>query len=233
MPIQDESHFVPADFRGVVRLFPVPNLVLFPHVMQPLHVFEPRYREMTEDALAGDRLIATAQFEPGWEADYDGRPALKPFGCLGKIVTHHRMPDGRFNLLLVGLSRIQLVEELPPTRAYREAKALLVEDCHPAGGHEAIAVLHEELIEAFRTALSGLSEAREHLAPLLDGDVGLGPLTDIVAYTLSLPTEIKETLLEEIHVDRRARRLIKCIAELDESDQDRTRGRFPPDFSAN
>lgn len=233
MPIQDDPHFVPADFRGVVRLFPVPNLVMFPHVMQPLHIFEPRYREMTEDALAGDRLIATAQFEPGWEAVYDGRPPLKPFGCLGKIVTHHRMPDGRFNLLLVGLSRIQIVEELPPQRAFREAQARLVEDCYPAGGPEATAALHEELVETFRTALSGLSEAQEHLAPLLDGDVGLGPLTDIVAYTLSLPMETKEKLLQEVHVDRRAQYLLQCIAELGENDQDPARGKFPPDFSSN
>src|SRR4029079_17170823 len=61
-------------FCGVARLFRLPNLVLYPHVMQPLHIFEERYREMLEDALASDRLIAMALLEPGWETDYDRRP---------------------------------------------------------------------------------------------------------------------------------------------------------------
>ena len=71
-------------FAGTARLFPLPNLVLFPHVMQPLHIFEPRYREMTADALATDRLIALALLQPGWEADYDGKPAVYPVACLGR-----------------------------------------------------------------------------------------------------------------------------------------------------
>ena len=63
-------------FAGTARLFPLPNLVLFPHVMQPLHVFEPRYRQMTADALTGDRLIGLVLLKPGWEADYEGKPAV-------------------------------------------------------------------------------------------------------------------------------------------------------------
>ena len=73
-------------FCGKVRLFPLPNLVLFPEVMQPLHIFEPRYRQMTADALAGDRLIALGLLRPGWEADYDGKPAIYPVACLGRVV---------------------------------------------------------------------------------------------------------------------------------------------------
>ena len=70
----EEYKFTPAEFSGIVRLFPIPNLVMFPHVMQPLHVFEPRYRDLLEDALANDRLIAMAVLEPGWESDYEGQP---------------------------------------------------------------------------------------------------------------------------------------------------------------
>ena len=70
-------------FSGRVRLFPLPNLVLFPHVMQPLHIFEPRYRHLLEDALADDRLITMAALKPGWETDYEGRPPLYPVACLG------------------------------------------------------------------------------------------------------------------------------------------------------
>ena len=95
------------DFAGKARLFPLPNLVLFPHVMQPLHVFEPRYRQMTADALAGDRLIALVLLRPGWEADYEGRPPVFPVACLGHVVADKQLPDGRYNLLLRGLSRLR------------------------------------------------------------------------------------------------------------------------------
>ena len=88
-----------------MRLFPLPNLVLYPHVMQPLHIFEDRYREMLEDALAGDQLIAMAVLEPGWEDDYESRPPVAQYACLGKVVAHHRLKDGRYNVLLMGVQR--------------------------------------------------------------------------------------------------------------------------------
>src|SRR5205085_1976564 len=92
-------------FSGMARLFPLPNVVLFPQVVQPLHIFEPRYREMTADALADDRLIAMALLQPGWEADYEGRPPIHPICCLGRIFAEKHLPDGRYNLLLRGLTR--------------------------------------------------------------------------------------------------------------------------------
>src|SRR5271166_4788446 len=97
------------DFSGTVRLFPLPNLVLFPHVMQPLHIFEPRYRQLTADALAADRLITLALLRPGWEADYDGKPAIHPVACIGRVVAEQRLDDGRFNILLRGLSRLRVL----------------------------------------------------------------------------------------------------------------------------
>src|ERR1700733_11034888 len=101
------------NFAGKARLFPLPNLVFFPQVMQPLHVFEPRYRQMTADALAGDRLIALVLTKPGWEADYAGSPPVHSVACLGKIVADQQMKDGRYNILLRGLSRIQIQHEIP------------------------------------------------------------------------------------------------------------------------
>src|SRR5437763_12710939 len=95
-----------ANFPGTARLFPLPNLVLFPHVVQPLHVFEPRYRRMTARALAGDRLIALVLLQPGWEDDYDNRPAVHRVACLGRVIGDQKLDDGRYNLLLRGLSRV-------------------------------------------------------------------------------------------------------------------------------
>src|SRR6476619_6239822 len=110
-----------ADYTGTVRLFPLPNLVLFPQVMQPLHIFEPRYRQMIADALAGDRFLALALLKPGWEQQYAGRPEIHPVACLGKIIADQRLPDGRYNILVRGLSRVQVVQEIPQPKLYRQA----------------------------------------------------------------------------------------------------------------
>src|ERR1019366_9533561 len=106
------------EFNGKARLFPLPNLVFFPHVMQPLHIFEPRYREMTADALAGDRFIALVLPAPGWEDDYDGAPALHSIGCLGRIVAEQKLEDGRYNILLRGFARIRILKELGSKKLY-------------------------------------------------------------------------------------------------------------------
>ena len=110
----DELSFAADSFSGHVRLFPLPNFVLFPHVMQPLHLFERRYRELFEDALRGDGLIAMALLEPGWENDYEGRPALYPMACLGRISAYFQLSDGTYNVLVLGLRRVKLVRELKP-----------------------------------------------------------------------------------------------------------------------
>src|SRR5262249_59154767 len=69
-------------FDGVARLFPLPNVVLFPRVVQPLHIFDPRYRQMTAHALASDRYLALALLKPGWAAAYQAKPAIHPVVCL-------------------------------------------------------------------------------------------------------------------------------------------------------
>src|SRR5438105_2395233 len=119
---------------GLIRLFPLPNLVLFPGAMQPLHIFEPRYRQMTADALAGDRLIALVLPKPGWEVDYAGSPDVHPVACLGKIVADQRTSDGCYNILLRGLSRIQILHEIPHCKAYRKAKVELLAEVPVAEG---------------------------------------------------------------------------------------------------
>src|SRR5262245_3264058 len=103
----DESAFCSEQFSGQVRLFPLPNLVLFPHVIQPLHIFEPRYVEMLREALAGDRLIAMSLLNPGWEADYEGRPPIAPVACLAKILSWQAQPNSRYNILILGVKRVQ------------------------------------------------------------------------------------------------------------------------------
>src|SRR5579864_5212244 len=119
-----------AGFDGTARLFPLPNVVLYPHVMQPLHIFEPRYRQMTADALAGNHMIAMVLLEPGWETSYEGAPPIHDVACLGKIVADNRLDDGRFNILLRGLCRIRIDHEMPQATPYRQARVELLEDIY-------------------------------------------------------------------------------------------------------
>src|SRR5947209_11548390 len=118
---------IPNSFDGRVRLFPLPNVVLFPHVMLPLHIFEPRYRQMTADALATDRLIAMVLLKSS-EGEYEERPALHSIACLGKIVADQRLEDGRFHIVLRGLSRARILNELSHDKAYRSARVELLYD---------------------------------------------------------------------------------------------------------
>src|SRR5262245_64124765 len=115
-------------FDGTVRLFPLPNVVLFPHVVQPLHIFEPRYRQMTADALDSNRLIALVLLQPGHEQEYEGRPPVHAIACVGKVLGEQKLDDGRYNLLLRGVSRVRIVEEMPSEKLYRVARVELVND---------------------------------------------------------------------------------------------------------
>src|SRR3989442_8566328 len=104
----------------LLPLFPLPNVVLFPNVSLPLHIFEPRYREMVADALAGDRMIGMVLLRPGWEHEYDAKPPVYPIGCSGVITHVDRLPDGRYNIVLRGVERFRIVEE-DDRRSYRRA----------------------------------------------------------------------------------------------------------------
>ena len=220
------------DFGAVCRLFPLPGLVLFPHAVLPLHIFEPRYRQMTEHALAGDRLVTIVQARP-LAGPFDLAPPIEEVGCLGKILIHERLPDGRFNFLLLGCRRVRLIRELDePGTLYRQAEAELLEDIPP---EEPSAPRAAEVIERFRTMAGALGGIDPDLAALLASDLPLGHLTDIVAHALALPPEVKQALLADRRVDRRADGLISIMQALATADlgPGSARRPFPPPFSNN
>lgn len=105
---------------STLPLFPLPNVVLFPNVFLPLHIFEHRYRAMVAEALAGDRMIGMALLRPGWEGNYDGHPPVYPIGCAGLISHHEPLPDGRSNIVLRGVAKFRILRE-EPGRLYRVA----------------------------------------------------------------------------------------------------------------
>jgi Lon protease-like protein len=230
----DEMSLSREEFSGRVRLFPLPNLVLFPHVMQPLHVFEPRYRELLEDALAGDRLIAMAMLTSGWEKSYEGRPALYSMACLGRITTHFRLADGTYNVLLLGVQRVKLLREMKPARPFREAEVELCEDQYPACPPARRKDLQRKLHDALLTVLPMLPEAQEQLDQLLRNDVPLGILTDVISYMLDIDLARKQLLLTELDVYRRAELLLAHLSEaMAEVAASRVAIHFPPEFSTN
>jgi uncharacterized protein len=229
----EEVRSIPANFSGLARLFPLPNLVFFPHVVQPLHVFEPRYRDLVEDALSDDGLIAMVLLQPGWERDYEGRPPIAPVACLGRILSHHRLPDGRFNLLLQGLKRAAIRRELPPDQRFREAEVELLDDFYPASGKAARPALERQLVEHTRGLLPDQPELREELDQLLASHLPLGMLTDVFAHTLALPVMAKQRLLAQWNVDRRAALLIERLREIADATKPQLPPNFPPPFSLN
>jgi Lon protease-like protein len=203
--------------------------------MQPLHIFEERYREMLEDALAGDQLITMAVLEPGWETDYDSRPPIAEFACLGKVVAHHRLEDGRYNLLLLGVERVQIVKELDPLRSFRQARVERIEDCYDFESTRERKRMQDELLSAFRSHLPCACELPEQLESMLSGQLPLGLLTDLAAYALPLATDVKLALLGECRVRRRAEILLREAQQLAPAVTKSATSPlvFPPSFSDN
>ncbi len=232
---EDFSEFslTATEFRGTVRLFPLPDLVLFPHVMQPLHIFEPRYRDLLEDALTDDHLITMSLLKPGWESDYEGRPPMCPMACLARVTSSRRLSDGTYNLLVLGLHRVRLLDELPPYRRYREARAELCHDHLPTMASDKQKRLDRRLRESFLSVLSLMPEAREQLGQLLGDDLPLATLTDVAGYVLDFDPADKHQLLGETNVCRRAEMLIEHLAAIEEEARSGASAGFPPRFSAN
>lgn len=223
--------FESEQFQGLARVFPLPELVMFPHVMQALHIFEPRYRALFEDALATDRLVTMATYASGAPlgGDEGSRPPLEPVACLCRVATHQRTPEGTYNVLLIGVRRLRLRNEMPALRPFRVFEADILEEVEPDVPAEAADAVERDLLAAFRRTLPNIPQAREQYDQLLGANVSLGMLTDIVAYSLDLDTRWKLRLLAEPAVIPRARLLLAALAA-----RPRKGARpFPPPFSRN
>ena len=212
-------------------MFPLPNLVMFPHVMQALHIFEPRYLAMFEEAIEDDRLIALGLLAPGWEQQYEDRPRLQPTACLCRIATHQRTPQGTYNVLLLGVRRLRLVRELPASKPFRVVESEILDEYEPDDATVGMAAgLQQQLLAAFKRSMPKIPQAYEQLDQLLGSQITLGMLSDIVSYTIDLDLDLKLRLLTECDVFRRVRLLMEAIEARGPAGMGRT---FPPDFSVN
>ncbi len=191
-----------------LKVGPLPSVVLFPGSAAPLHIFEPRYRQMVKDALESDGVFALGQLQEGWERDYLGRPPLMPILCAGVITQHEALAEGRYNLMLAGLLRARVKRELEPTREYREVEAEVLEDPHFEGPEEAMV----------RQALVGLTQrVPEQVAKRLSkvtAKVHGGQLADVVASAVVNEVPERYQLLAELDVKRRLEKVLEAISNL-------------------
>jgi Lon protease-like protein len=189
----------------IIPLFPLPNVVFFPRMPLPLHVFEPRYREMVRDALRGPRLIGMALLRGEWQADYAGRPPIFATGTVGQIVRIDELPDGRFNIVLRGLKTFRIREELAPTHAYREARVAWRDDVDD----EITTAVRDVLVRAVHRYLALLGRPAD--PSTLDRDVGDAAYVNFFAQHLELDPLERQALLEETSTSARAARLVDVL----------------------
>ena len=191
-------------------LFPLPNAVLFPGVVMPLHLFEPRYRALAEYCVNGPRLVALGTLQPGFESQYEDRPPIHPILTVGAIAGERRLPDGRWDIALRGIARIELVDELPPTEPFRLIRARRVRE-HERNDDR---VLAERLRSAVVLVANRLPALWPQLSPQLVAAKSPSLLADVVAGTFVDKPEERLRLLSELGVGRRIDAVLDHLAQI-------------------
>lgn len=190
----------------LLPIFPLPNLVFFPHTRLPLHVFEPRYRQMVTDALDGDHRFGIVLLRPGWESEYFGAPAVYSFGTLGTIEQAVPLEDGRFNIVVRGDTRFRILEEVSRV-PYRTAR--VVAEPEDARDMNKAYEQREWLVNLSRQYLEYLPEQTS--VPEID-TVDLDALANALIMSLNLDVEEKQKLLEMSDGAARAEEVGKELA---------------------
>jgi Lon protease-like protein len=201
-----------------IPIFPLPDVILFPHTLLPLHVFEARYRQMVRDCLAGDRRLAMVLLRPGWEADYYGRPPIYPTAGAGEIIEHEELPDGRYNIVLRGTMRIGITAELPVDKPYRVARARPLPDRYPEEDPGALLERVERLKVFYLRALSEVKKGEVEAAKLFSGVKDPGIIVDRIAAAAIADAETRQQVLEAVEVGSRLalvlEHLVAALAQL-------------------
>ena len=187
-----------------IPIFPLPNVVLFPNVFLPLHIFEPRYRQMVDDALSGDRIIGMVLLRPGWERDYDGKPPVYPLGTAGVITHAERLPDGRFNIVLRGMEKFRITGE-DSDKTYRVAQVEPMPEPAADGFREEMRGERRRLESLLVQQPEGAPEQRVPTS-MPDED-----LVNALAQYLEFEPVEKQALLERDGILDRCRSLIELL----------------------
>jgi len=193
-------------------LFPLPEVVFLPHTLLPLHVFEPRYRQLVLDVMAGDGILGV----PAWAgpAGETGLPPLLPICGVGRIVRHQSLPDGRSNIVLLGLGRVRLDEELPPDRPYRRWRSTLLPDEIGPGGDRAL----QRALGTLRLTLGQLRAGRptlvHDLERVMNNDRSPSEFLHVLAHVLLQDPAERQAWLEEGTLVGRCDRALAALVQL-------------------
>jgi len=187
-------------------VFPLPRVVLFPHALLELHIFEERYRAMTRDVLAGSRFLAVSLIPPGQGEDSAEKPALQRVAGVGEIMMAHELTDGRFNLVVRGRARIRIDEELVSDRPYREVAATMLPDLPVADGHE-LRDADQSLRALIGHLADAIPEGGELLRQVVAAQETPTELVDVLTAALVDDPALRQRLLETREVMRRIERV--------------------------
>ena len=197
----------PASIPQVIPLFPLPNLVFFPRTYVPLHIFEPRYREMVQATAASHRMVGMVLLKEGWEADYEGTPAIFAMGCVGRMMNVQRLSDGRLNILLQGLRRFEIQHEVG-AESYRQGRIVLKDLSQPDAALPA--EIRREIVKVvagfIRNSEDGLALSAMLKQPIHD-DV----LVQNLSFALDFTPLEKQFLLESDSLIQQGRRLLDLL----------------------
>lgn len=197
----------------VLPIFPLPGLTFFPHTLLPLHIFEARYRAMVSDCLARDRRLAVVGLKPGYEGEYDQKPAVYSVAGAGKIIKRERLATGRFNILLCGDCRIRIERELPTDTLYRVVRAQVLKDEVPDGA-DPLARETRRVVGACVELLRAQGQLSPQVERALRSAASPGVVADQIASAVIPDPALRQELLETLDVRLRLGRLAAALDDL-------------------
>ena len=199
LPAQAAAPALPAE----IPLFPLPETSLFPGVSRPFVIYEPRYRTMIADALKGDWIIGMVRLRAGFEKDYEGRPPIYTVGCAGKIEKYEKLADGRYLILLQGLTAFRVLSE-DQRKPYRIGRVEAVPDRLEEQDRLALSTIRNRLDSVLVRVLPFGVEPPD---PSLEDD----EFVNILAQGLPMSEDDRQDLLERPSVLARARALLERL----------------------
>ena len=214
-----DEQSIRVNFGSWAPLFPLDKVVLLPQQVMPLHIFEPRYVQMVTHALDASGQIAMGVFDGDrWKSEYHGAPPVRPAACLGQIVQHERMSDGRYNILLQGVCRARITGEqsADDQTLYRRVSLEPNDRPHAPGEGETLERLRDEIERSIdRGDLGRVAVAEQVVEYVRNEDIPSEVVLELVSFAMVTEPDARYALLAEPSVSRRATLLRESLGRLE------------------